>query len=384
MSHLKDTISLARKHAQDIMDQSGKSDDRMGLAYSITACMDIISDEIAPQTENGGPMTIFEVLAKAQAEFEPVNDSDLKTVSIKTKNSGTYSYTYSPLDAMQRKTMPSLNKYGLFVRFSPSNENNILSQTINIHYKDEILSTTLTRPLPQDIKEMGGVLTYLARYLYKNELGVIVGGEDQDDSPLLETQHQEEPQPREIIDMLEGERQLQFLRGAKTVKDLGNRWKECSYKDHLTTAAAEWKALILRREATPKEDTNPKSGSSKSPEWLKINGKAHALMAEKAPHLDPKTAHRAIRKLAKVESIKDLDEGKYAELVDMLENKYLGPNEDLSDDTKRAISELETLDLASKEKFWVQAIEPSWFELSIADRLALIEYRENYKEEAAA
>lgn len=115
-------------------------------------------------------------LVAAQSEFPPIERS--KTVEVKTREQGRYSFSYAPLDEILGKTRPILNKHGL-----------ALSQQLT----DKGLRTELRHvggarvggsfPLPHTpatAQQLGSLLTYLRRYTITALLGI--AAEDDDDA----------------------------------------------------------------------------------------------------------------------------------------------------------------------------------------------------------
>lgn len=106
-------------------------------------------------------------LAKAQTDFPDIPKD--KTVTVKMKTGGTYSFKYADLATVIKAVRPALTKNGLSV--SQLIQDSSL-ETILLHSSGQTLSTTVTFQRPGDIKEYGGVTTYLRRYCYCAIIGV--------------------------------------------------------------------------------------------------------------------------------------------------------------------------------------------------------------------
>lgn len=113
-------------------------------------------------------------LAKAQGEFPPITkDKEVKT--------GSYSYTYAPLDVILDKTRPVLSKNGLaLIQLLEHNGNGPAIRTELRHAAGGVVGSSFPLPtMPQKAQELGSLLTYLRRYAIVALLGI--AAEDDDD-----------------------------------------------------------------------------------------------------------------------------------------------------------------------------------------------------------
>lgn len=117
----------------------------------------------------------FEDFAKAQLEFEPVK----KNADVDT---GTYGYSYAPLENLLAATRPALNRNGLSVlqpfggsKTGPGYE----LQTWIAHKSGARLVMETDIPRTDKIQALGSAITYLRRYTVQAVLGI--NGEDDDD-----------------------------------------------------------------------------------------------------------------------------------------------------------------------------------------------------------
>jgi len=234
---------------------------------------------------------IYSVLAKAQANFSIVKDKDLATVSFNKVK-----YKYAPLDILQRAAQPALSKEGIFVRFDPSVQENIVMVTMLIHYKDQVNESTLSHFKGKDIKEMGGFITYLSRYLYKSMLGIIVGGEDDDSAPELST-----PTPK-VSSYEEVEAEARSLRASLSLESLAARWQEIKNKTQLLSLKEKLKKKLL-------EGTSPDQHR---------NRRIHALCGER---WGTEKAHDMARIMGGTPSLKDAPKKNIDTAIELLSRK---------------------------------------------------------------
>lgn len=118
-------------------------------------------------------------LAKAQAEFGPIKRD--RTVTVRTKAGGTYSFSYAPLESIMRATLPALTKHGI-----------ALTQAVeDSHVVTRLLTENgeLSNRIPILVSDngpqaYGSGLTYSRRYGITLLLGVCA--DDDDDANLAE------------------------------------------------------------------------------------------------------------------------------------------------------------------------------------------------------
>lgn len=117
--------------------------------------------------------TFYLCLSRAQAAFQPIRRD--KTVTVRTKAGGTYSFSYAPLEAILRATLPALNAEGF---------------ALVQHVEGDYLVTTLYHAagrLSGSIKIIvteagsqayGSALTYARRYGVTLLLGICADDDD--------------------------------------------------------------------------------------------------------------------------------------------------------------------------------------------------------------
>lgn len=116
-------------------------------------------------------------LAKARAQFQPIRRE--RTVTVRTKQGGTYEFSYAPLETILAAVTPALSSNGI-----------ALTQNI----VDGKMVTTLSRegesislaPIPVNFRdgmtmqEIGAMLTYASRYSLK--VALVLATEDDNDA----------------------------------------------------------------------------------------------------------------------------------------------------------------------------------------------------------
>jgi hypothetical protein len=119
-----------------------------------------------------GPLAA--ALAKAQEGFGVVKRD--KTVTVKTRDGGSYSFAYAPLDTILGHVRQPLADNGL-VLVQQLNDGAL--DTSLIHESGAILSGSIDLPATSDIQALGSAITYLRRYAIQALLGI--AAEDDDD-----------------------------------------------------------------------------------------------------------------------------------------------------------------------------------------------------------
>lgn len=109
------------------------------------------------------PKNLATALARAQAAFKPIGRD--KTVTVRTKAGGTYSFSYAPLEAILRAVQPALSTEGLALSQSivASEGNEYLETTLRLG--GEVLSNRIKiLVVDQGPQAYGSALTYARRY----------------------------------------------------------------------------------------------------------------------------------------------------------------------------------------------------------------------------
>jgi hypothetical protein len=124
--------------------------------------------------------TLYQDFAEAQLNFEPIIKN--KTVEVRTKTGGTYTFEYADLDEILSKTRVHLNKKGFAVSWTV--EQNLM--VCRLFHKDgEITSVAEIKGQATSAQEMGALFTYFRRYTYTNLIGI----SSEDDNDASELQH---------------------------------------------------------------------------------------------------------------------------------------------------------------------------------------------------
>src|SRR5690348_2649620 len=117
----------------------------------------------------GDAVAMFAALAKAQANFGPIIRD--KTVKVQgKKKDGTpfsYSFEYAPLESVLAAVVPALNAQELaFIQpFGTDAEGNPYVQSMLLHAAGGRMSCKAYLSRASDMKEMGGQVTYVRRYM---------------------------------------------------------------------------------------------------------------------------------------------------------------------------------------------------------------------------
>lgn len=118
-------------------------------------------------------------LVKAQSEFPAIPRN--KTVQVKTKSGGTYTFAYAPLDTIMERVRPTLKTNGL--AFIQSLNGESLTTTL-LHQSGEWMESD---PLPirvtdQGSQALGSAITYARRYALTAMLGLVTDEDDDGNS----------------------------------------------------------------------------------------------------------------------------------------------------------------------------------------------------------
>lgn len=102
-------------------------------------------------------------LAKAQAEFKPIERT--KVVTVKT-DKGAYTFAYAPLDVVLAATLPALNANGLTLTSLVLGGKPHRVRTLMLHTSGQFLAIELELPAEASARpqSLGSALTYYRRY----------------------------------------------------------------------------------------------------------------------------------------------------------------------------------------------------------------------------
>lgn len=124
----------------------------------------------------------YDALAKAQGAFQPIRRD--KTVSVRTKAGGTYSFSYAPLEAILRATLPALNKED-FALVQRVEEDHLV--TTLYHGQGQLHGSIKILVSDSGPQAYGSALTYARRYGVTLLLGICA--DDDDDGNAAEGNH---------------------------------------------------------------------------------------------------------------------------------------------------------------------------------------------------
>lgn len=119
-------------------------------------------------------------LAKAQASFPAIEKT--KTVRVKTRTGGTYTFKYAPLDDVLHGLRPILNENGLALSqlLSMTPDGRPALRTLLLHEGGETLEDVCPLPVNggESAQEIGSAITYLRRYAVVSLLGIATEEDD--------------------------------------------------------------------------------------------------------------------------------------------------------------------------------------------------------------
>lgn len=122
---------------------------------------------------------LYLAIANAQAEFGAITRT--KTVNVRMKDGGGYSFAYAPLEDLLAATRPALAKNGLAVMTPIARDGGDAKIVMILAHKDGgRIVTTFAFPPKPDIKELAGQITYLRRYSYSAMLNLAADDDDDD------------------------------------------------------------------------------------------------------------------------------------------------------------------------------------------------------------
>jgi len=133
-------------------------------------------------------------LSKAQSQFKHVAKN--KSVTVRTRDGGSYSYKYGDLADSWDTARAFLTSNGLSIVQSPSfAEGWLILHTIIMHSSGQwIRGTMQTLAKADDVKSLGSAITYLRRYAFCSMTG-LVADEDDDGGSSSAGKPAEQAQP---------------------------------------------------------------------------------------------------------------------------------------------------------------------------------------------
>lgn len=136
--------------------------------------VDYATGELLPAAPLG---PLAAALAKAQSAFPTVTRS--KTVKVKTKTGGEYTFAYAPLDVILDAVRKPLAENGLAVVQLLDREALV---TLLIHDSGALLEARTPIPATADVQAFGSAITYLRRYAIQALLGIAAEEDDDGNS----------------------------------------------------------------------------------------------------------------------------------------------------------------------------------------------------------
>lgn len=117
-------------------------------------------------------------LAKAQAAFEPITKD--KTVKVRTKAGGEYSFSYAPLESIIGAVRPALSQAGLFITQALTNiDGNDFIETTLVHSSGQWIANLVPVLVQeQGPQAYGSAITYARRYGVTTLLCIVADDDD--------------------------------------------------------------------------------------------------------------------------------------------------------------------------------------------------------------
>jgi hypothetical protein len=133
-----------------------------------------MTEEVVPVPEaSPAKKSFLAALAKAQGMFEPIIRA--RRVIIRPKDSSAYEFNYAELAEILAKTRPACAANGLSLRsrmLPGATGESVWLQSILAHADGHEDISEISVTLGADLKQFGGRLTYLRRYLGTCQLGI--------------------------------------------------------------------------------------------------------------------------------------------------------------------------------------------------------------------
>lgn len=172
-------------------------------------------------------------LSKAQGEFPAITKN--RTVKVKTKTGGEYSFDYATLDHIIALVRPSLSKQGLTIQwgvgYPPANTEAHALVACLSHSSGQHVSTGIPLGSWGDEQELGRRITYYARYLVTGLLGICA--EEDEDGNLNAGNHAEKQPAKRATPSSDGtkfklplEEALLAIEACKDVSELMRVYQE--------------------------------------------------------------------------------------------------------------------------------------------------------------
>ena len=126
---------------------------------------------------------LIAALAQARPQFPRIVRN--KTVVVRRRDGGTYTFTYATLDTILDAVCPVLGAHGLAVLCGVATEAGVVRVTTRLaHASGQWLETQISLPQPDTLQELGSLITYVKRYAINALLAI--EGETDDDANLAD------------------------------------------------------------------------------------------------------------------------------------------------------------------------------------------------------
>lgn len=149
----------------------------------------VLKRDEPPSFEPPGLGAIAAALAKAQPDFKPVKRE--RTVTVRKRDGGQYTFSYAPLDVVLAAVQPALSANGLAVVQLIDGGYLV---TMLLHESGAYLEGRTALPDGVDAQALGSAITYLRRYAVQALLGI--AAEEDDDGNRAAGNETEAAPPR--------------------------------------------------------------------------------------------------------------------------------------------------------------------------------------------
>ncbi|MFM0608700.1 ERF family protein [Paraburkholderia sediminicola] len=178
--------------------------------------------------KDGDMGPIFEALAIAQGKFLPIEKN--KTADIRAKEPGkaSYKFDYADMAEIRAKTTPALSENKLGIVSVPTarakGDGGHVLRTMIVHSSGARIESVLVIPQQQEVKNFGGYITYLRRYVVSAMLNVAADDDidDADDGDTGGENGTLRPGPARTAPFNPAENPL--LTSAQSVAELNKVW----------------------------------------------------------------------------------------------------------------------------------------------------------------
>ena len=239
----------------------------------MTTSSALTSVEVSEVAAGSNPASIAEVataLAKAQANFGPIPRS--RRVTVRTKDSGSYTFNYAPLDEVLAAVRKPLADNGLSITqiLTGGNNGGMRLRTVLLHSSGQFIASEVPLvSVGNTPQALGSAITYMRRYVITALLGV--ASEEDDDGNHASGNQVESSRPapakakEQKDDSAPTAAQLKKFAGIIGVPGLWSQDEKDTYSaaESRITSGREYQAMLddLIALGTARKNADPGSGA---------------------------------------------------------------------------------------------------------------------------